>query len=107
MIINKRKSVMVLKIEHLTGGYSKTPVIHDVSLDIKKGEIVGLIGLNGAGKSTTIKHILGLLMPHSGEIRVDGITISEDAENYRRDRKSTRLNSSHVASSYAVFCLQK
>ena len=75
---------MVLKIEHLTGGYSKTPVIHDVSLGIKKGEIVGLIGLNGAGKSTTIKHILGLLRPHSGEIRVAGTTISEDAESYRR-----------------------
>lgn len=75
---------MVLQIEHLTGGYSKTPVIHDVSLNINKGEIVGLIGLNGAGKSTTIKHILGLLRPHSGEIRVDGITISEDAEGYRR-----------------------
>ncbi len=75
---------MVLKIEHLTGGYSKTPVIYDISLNIDKGEIVGLIGLNGAGKSTTIKHILGLLRPHSGEIRVDGITIGEDAEGYRR-----------------------
>src|SRR5699024_8441538 len=75
---------MVLKINHLTGGYSKTPVIHDISMNIEKGEIVGLIGLNGAGKSTTIKHILGLLRPHSGEIRVGGMTMAEDAENYRR-----------------------
>ncbi|WP_020006341.1 ABC transporter ATP-binding protein [Salinicoccus albus] len=75
---------MVLKINHLTGGYSKTPVIHDISMNIEKGEIVGLIGLNGAGKSTTIKHILGLLRPHSGEIRVSGMTMADDAENYRR-----------------------
>lgn len=75
---------MLLKIDHLTGGYSKTPVIHDISMNIEKGEIVGLIGLNGAGKSTIIKHILGLLRPHSGEIRVGGETMADDAENYRR-----------------------
>lgn len=75
---------MVLQIDGLTGGYSKTPVIHDISFNIGHGEIVGLIGLNGAGKSTTIKHILGLLRPHSGEIRVGGLTASEDIESYRR-----------------------
>ena len=49
-----------------------------------KGELVGLIGLNGAGKSTTIKHIIGLMNPHSGEIRVNGVTFSEDPEKYRK-----------------------
>lgn len=75
---------MVLHIDSLTGGYSKTPVIHDISFDIKKGEIVGLIGLNGAGKSTTIKHILGLLRAHSGTVEVAGETIDDDVERYRR-----------------------
>ncbi|MFB9861063.1 ABC transporter ATP-binding protein [Salinicoccus siamensis] len=75
---------MVLQIDRLTGGYSKVPVIHDISFNIDKGEIIGLIGLNGAGKSTTIKHILGLLRPHSGEIRVGGVTADEDIEAYRR-----------------------
>lgn len=41
---------MSLKIENLTGGYSQTPVIKDISFDINNGELVGLIGLNGAGK---------------------------------------------------------
>ena len=50
---------MTLKIEHLTGGYTGVPVIKDINLEIKPGEALGLIGLNGAGKSTTIKHILG------------------------------------------------
>ncbi|WP_026866585.1 ABC transporter ATP-binding protein [Jeotgalicoccus marinus] len=75
---------MVLNIKNLTGGYSKEPVIHDISLDIKRGEIIGLIGLNGAGKSTTIKHILGLLRPHSGSIKVMERTLEDDVEAYRR-----------------------
>lgn len=76
---------MVLQIDSLTGGYSKTAVIHDVSFNIEEGEIVGLIGLNGAGKSTTIKHILGLLRAHSGTVKVAGETIDNDVENYRRN----------------------
>jgi ABC-2 type transport system ATP-binding protein len=46
--------------------------------------MVGLIGLNGAGKSTTIKHILGLLQPHSGEITLNGRRLEEDPDAYRR-----------------------
>jgi ABC-2 type transport system ATP-binding protein len=76
---------MVLHIDSLTGGYSKTPVIHDVSFDISAGEIVGLVGLNGAGKSTTIKHVLGLLRAHSGIVEVANETIDEDVESYRRN----------------------
>lgn len=75
---------MVLEINELTGGYSKDSVIHDISFNIKAGEIIGLIGLNGAGKSTTIKHILGLLRPHSGNIKVMDKTIESDVEAYRR-----------------------
>ncbi len=76
---------MVLNIDNLTGGYSKTAVIHDINFDIRSGEIIGLIGLNGSGKSTTIKHILGLLNPHKGSIKVNDIQIDEDTEKYRRD----------------------
>ena len=56
------------KVEHLTGGYGKRPVIEDINFELKAGEIVGLIGLNGAGKSTTIKHMLGLLTPTEGNL---------------------------------------
>lgn len=75
---------MGLKISQLTGGYTRTPVIKDISLDVDDGEIIGLIGLNGAGKSTTIKHIMGLMTPFSGEIEVDGLTMTEDPVNYRK-----------------------
>lgn len=73
----------VLEVQSLTGGYTRKPVLKDVTFSIKKGELVGLIGLNGAGKSTTIKHIIGLMEPKSGEIRLNGKTFQEDMDVYR------------------------
>ena len=48
------------------------------------GELVGLIGLNGAGKSTTINEIIGLLTPYGGQIAIDGLTIQQDTASYRQ-----------------------
>lgn len=74
----------ILYVENMTGGYRKNrPVIHDVSLSVYPEEMVGLIGLNGAGKSTTIKHILGLLTPTAGDVRMKGTALVEDPEKYR------------------------
>jgi len=53
----------LLEVKNLTGGYTKKPVLKDISFSINHKEIIGLIGLNGAGKSTTIKHIIGLMEP--------------------------------------------
>ncbi|MGI2253091.1 ABC transporter ATP-binding protein EcsA [Staphylococcus cohnii] len=75
---------MTVKVEHLTGGYGKRPVIKDINFELRKGEIVGLIGLNGAGKSTTIKHMLGLLTPMEGQLTISDINIKKDVETYRR-----------------------
>jgi ABC-2 type transport system ATP-binding protein len=74
----------LLRIENLTGGYTRNPVLKDISFEVKEKELVGLIGLNGAGKSTTIKHIIGLMEPHRGEIKINGQTIEKDKEAYRR-----------------------
>ncbi|MFD2612325.1 ABC transporter ATP-binding protein [Paenibacillus gansuensis] len=74
----------ILSVSQLTGGYSVgRPVLHNIDFQVKPGEMVGLIGLNGAGKSTTIKHILGLLQAHKGSIRVNGKQLSEDPQQYR------------------------
>lgn len=75
---------MSLNVSQLTGGYTRTPVIKDLSFNVGDGEIVGLIGLNGAGKSTTIKHIMGLMAPFSGEIDVDGLTLKNNPIDYRK-----------------------
>lgn len=75
---------MSLKIEHLVGGYTRYPILHDISMTVDYGETVGLIGLNGAGKSTTIKHIMGLLKPFSGNISLNGKKLEEEPNEYRR-----------------------
>ncbi|MGL9727647.1 ABC transporter ATP-binding protein [Enterococcus sp. DIV0756] len=75
---------MSLVIQHVTGGYGHLPVLKDINFDVHNGEMIGLIGLNGAGKSTTIKNIIGLLTPQKGTITVDELTLQQDPENYRK-----------------------
>lgn len=75
---------MTLKIEGLTGGYTGVAVIKDINLEIKPGEALGLIGLNGAGKSTTIKHILGLLRPQKGRILLNDINLAMQPTKFKR-----------------------
>lgn len=74
----------LLEINDLTGGYTRTPVLKGISLEVNANELVGLIGLNGAGKSTTIKHIIGLMEPKSGSISINGKTFFEQPEEYRK-----------------------
>lgn len=74
----------LLEVKDLTGGYTKNPVLKNVSFSVGKGQLIGLIGLNGAGKSTTIKHIIGLMEERSGTVTINGITLKENTEQYRR-----------------------
>lgn len=74
----------LLSIENVTGGYTRNPVLKDISFEINQNELVGLIGLNGAGKSTTIKHIIGLMEPHKGSIKLNGYSFQENKEQYRK-----------------------
>ncbi|NRD78366.1 ABC transporter ATP-binding protein [Bacillus sp. BRMEA1] len=74
----------LLTIENLVGGYTRNPVLKEVSFEVNQKEIVALIGLNGAGKSTTIKHIIGLMEPHRGSIKINGKNFIDNKEIYRR-----------------------
>lgn len=74
----------LLEIKNLTGGYTRNPVLKNVSFEVNEKEMVALIGLNGAGKSTTIKHVIGLMEPHQGKITLNGKTFEEDKEGYRK-----------------------
>ncbi|PLS33876.1 multidrug ABC transporter ATP-binding protein [Carnobacterium maltaromaticum] len=75
---------MSLKVTNLTGGYSQVPVLKYISFEVEKGKLIGLIGLNGAGKSTAIKHIIGLMNPQKGSITIDELTLTADTEGYRK-----------------------
>ncbi|WP_183240653.1 ABC transporter ATP-binding protein [Anoxybacillus mongoliensis] len=73
----------LLQVQHIFGGYTKQNILDDVSFTVHEGEVVALIGLNGAGKSTTIKHIIGLMQPRKGTITMNGMTFRDDPTQYR------------------------
>jgi branched-chain amino acid transport system ATP-binding protein len=62
----------LLKVRDLTGGYGPLLVLRDVSLSARPGQLVVLAGPNGAGKTTLLLHLVGSLLPVTGEIRLDG-----------------------------------
>jgi ABC-2 type transport system ATP-binding protein len=64
-------------------GRKKVQAVKSLSLDVKKGEVFGLLGPNGSGKTTTIKMLLGLLFPTSGEIRILGRNAADVEKNER------------------------
>jgi len=66
----------VLNIEKLNAGYGSIQVLHDVSLEVKKGEVVTLIGANNSGKSTLLRTIVGLHKPSSGTINFNGADLA-------------------------------
>lgn len=66
---------ITLSARNLTRSFGKQPVIHDLTLELKRGEVLGLLGHNGAGKSTTMQMLTGCLLPDNGEIEICGINL--------------------------------
>jgi len=62
----------LLKVEAINSYYGDSHILFDVSLNVQKNEVVALLGRNGAGKSTTLKSLIGMVRPHSGRIVLDG-----------------------------------
>lgn len=65
-----------------TRNYKIVPAVNDISFNVKQGELVGYIGENGAGKSTTIKMLTGILTPTGGELHVNGMNPHRDREKF-------------------------
>ena len=65
-----------LAVEHLSAWYGAAQVLYDVSFAIGRGEVVALMGRNGAGKSTTMKAVMGMIARRSGTVRVNGRDVS-------------------------------
>jgi ABC-type branched-subunit amino acid transport system ATPase component len=67
---------VLLRAEAITAGYGKMAILHDVTLEVRTGEMVSVIGPNGAGKSTAFKTIVGFLRPTHGRVQFDGQDIT-------------------------------
>ncbi|NYT86381.1 ABC transporter ATP-binding protein [Pollutimonas harenae] len=72
MSLDKPSAMPVLSVSGLHAWYGAAHILHDVSLEVGRGEVVGLMGRNGAGKSTTLKAIMGLLARRQGDVRFMG-----------------------------------
>jgi branched-chain amino acid transport system ATP-binding protein len=66
----------MLTLDGVNTFYAKSHILHGVSLEVRQGEVVGLLGRNGVGKSTTLKTIMGLARPAAGRITFDGRDIA-------------------------------
>src|SRR5690242_7755961 len=66
----------LVRVEDVHTYYGKSHILHGVSLEVGPGEVVGLLGRNGVGKSTTLKTVMGLVRPSQGEIRYEGRAIT-------------------------------
>lgn len=73
----------MLEIQNLFVAYGERPVLHDVSLHVRAGEVLAVIGPNGVGKSTLIRAVSGVLPVQAGTIRVDGRDVARLSQNQR------------------------
>src|SRR5215213_487490 len=73
-----------IEVKHLSRRFGAFRAVDDVSFEVRTGEIFGFLGSNGAGKSTTIRMLCGLLRPSSGTAVVGGVDVSADPEGVKR-----------------------
>ena len=88
-------SQTLVEIKHLVKGYTRgeqlVPVLHDITLDIARGDFVSLMGPSGSGKSTLLNLIAGIDKPDSGILRVDGQDITELSESDLADWRASNI----------------
>lgn len=75
----------MIRIEHLSKAYGKVKAVDDISFNVKKGELFAFLGINGAGKSTTIGIICAQLSKDFGKVYVNGIDIDKASNSIKRD----------------------
>lgn len=95
--IKKRSNADEVSRNFGTGKYSLMTAVNNISFTIPSGDIVGFIGANGAGKSTTIKMMTGILTPDYGTISIDGL-------NFKKNRKQIMLRIGVVFGQRSVLC---
>ena len=90
--------VISLEVRGLSGGYGRVPILHGIDLDVGEGEVVGILGHNGMGKSTLLKTVMGFLSAHAGSVRYYGTDITRLPSNER-----ARLGIGYVPQGRGIF----
>ena len=75
----------MIEIKHIGKSFGKIKAIKDVAFTARDGEITTLLGVNGSGKTTTLRSIAGLIKPDTGSVMVDGVTVAGDPKTVRRN----------------------
>lgn len=75
----------IIEVKHLTKSYKGVKAVDNLSFNVKEGEILGLLGPNGSGKTTTINSILSLLNYEDGSIKIMGREMKPDATDIKRN----------------------
>ncbi|KIG01928.1 ABC transporter [Caballeronia concitans] len=88
----------MLELSHIESHYGRVQALHDISLHVEQGEIVALLGANGAGKSTVLRNVSGLVAPTRGEIRFKG-----EALERMSAEKIVRMGIAHVPEGRRIF----
>jgi branched-chain amino acid transport system ATP-binding protein len=100
MSASAESTVPLVLVEDVHTYYGKSHILHGVSLHVGPGEVVGLLGRNGVGKSTTLKTIMGLVRPSHGAVRLNGNAITGLAPH-----KLARLGIGYVPEDRRIFRL--
>jgi branched-chain amino acid transport system ATP-binding protein len=90
----------LVKVEDVHTYYGKSHILHGVSLEVRRGEVVGLLGRNGVGKSTTLKAIIGLVRPSAGKVLFQGRSITNQPAH-----QLARLGIAYVPEDRRIFRL--
>jgi urea transport system ATP-binding protein len=93
----------MLRLRNLTCGYGRTPVVHDVSLDIGPDEVVAVMGHNGAGKTTLLRAVVGLIPVMSGTIELAGPDGDYQTINRRPANKRVKAGMAYVPQGQQCF----
>lgn len=75
---------ILLAAREISRRYGARPALRGIDLTLRRGEILGLLGLNGAGKSTTLRILTGVIAPHAGTVSVTGIDLKREPERAKR-----------------------
>ena len=74
----------MIEVSHVTKTFGRKRALNDLSLTVPLGAVYGLVGSNGAGKTTALRHLMGIYRPDSGTVSIGGLPVYENPDVKRR-----------------------